>query len=278
LQRAFRDFYRERPSYAMLPVQEAHDLPAGPGVGTAIGDAAGTAAAGVEVPSEWTDADLEATASLLPPGQLESIRIIPAEVRLECGSTKRIRALALDHDGRTLEELVVFEWSLPVEVGTLTATAAGGRAEARLDAAPAPAAGIIEVVARSGEREARATAPVEVVDDLARSRPDEGIPEPEFVSHAGAPWRSRMSDGRWQVNTAHRDYAAIAESPTLKLRYLAMLFAKEIVIRSHSDPRLDPPLEQLVEVAAFADRSLTAKRPGRPARTRGASTAAESAT
>ena len=49
-------------------------------------------------------------------------------------------------------------------------------------------------------------------------------------------------------------------SPTLKLRYLALLFAKEVVLRSSQDPRLDAPLEQLVEIASFADRNLGRRR------------------
>ena len=43
-----------------------------------------------------------------------------------------------------------------------------------------------------------------------------------------------------------------------------MLFAKEVVLRSHQDPRFVEPLEQLVEVAAFADRNLANR--GRRAR------------
>ena len=33
--------------------------------------------------------------------------------------------------------------------------------------------------------------------------------------------------------------------------------AKEIVLRSHQDPRLEAPLEQLVEVGSYADRRLS---------------------
>ena len=77
-----------------------------------------------------------------------------------------------------------------------------------------------------------------------------------------------MLDGKWQVNSGHREYRAIAEQTTLKLRYLAMLFAKEVVLRSHQDPRLGDPLEQLVEVAAYADRNLSGKRRGGPRRSK----------
>ncbi|HUP24609.1 MAG TPA: hypothetical protein VNB06_16910 [Thermoanaerobaculia bacterium] len=37
---------------------------------------------------------------------------------------------------------------------------------------------------------------------------------------------------------------------------LALLFAKEDVLRNTQDPRLEKPLEQLAEIAAYADRSL----------------------
>ncbi|MDH3402194.1 MAG: hypothetical protein OES32_07060 [Acidobacteriota bacterium] len=42
-----------------------------------------------------------------------------------------------------------------------------------------------------------------------------------------------------------------------------MLFAKEVVLRSSQDARLEGPLEQMVEVAAYADSNLAGRRPGR---------------
>jgi hypothetical protein len=73
----------------------------------------------------------------------------------------------------------------------------------------------------------------------------------------------RIADGRWQVNAGHREYRILADFPALKLRYLALLFAKEVVLRSSQDPRLELPLEQLVEVAAYADRQLSRGRGGK---------------
>ena len=95
------------------------------------------------------------------------------------------------------------------------------------------------------------------------SNGSEGIPEPEFVDLPGERWRSRMLEGHWQLNSGHREYREIAGRPALKLRYLAMLFAKEVVLKSHQDPRLEQPLEQLVEVAAYADRNFAKGRGGR---------------
>ena len=50
----------------------------------------------------------------------------------------------------------------------------------------------------------------------------------------GAPWRSRLLADRWQVNSAHPEYQAIRDSPTLKQRYLALL---EGILRAGSDHR-----------------------------------------
>ena len=85
--------------------------------------------------------------------------------------------------------------------------------------------GILSVYAKqaSTKSEASAAVPVEVVEEIATSS-DEGIPEPELVDQAGAKWRSRVLEERWQVNTGHPDYRANSSRPALKLRYLAMLF------------------------------------------------------
>jgi hypothetical protein len=151
-------------------------------------------------------------------------------------------------------------------VGTLRGEPRG----ALLVASESPAEGILSVLAREAAtgKEASAAAPVKVVEILPTDT-NEGIPEPELVDAPGAPWRSRLHDGHWQVNSGHPDYRSAAIRPATKLRYLALLFAKEIVLRSSRDPRLEEPLEQLVEVAAFADRKISERPPGgRPRKAR----------
>jgi hypothetical protein len=128
---------------------------------------------------------------------------------------------------------------------------------------------VVRVTAEAEGRTAACETEVAVVEDAETGVASEGIPRPELVHHPGAAWRSRMVDEVWQVNTGHRDFRVVAERPAQKLRYLALLFAKEVVLRSNRDPRLDPPLEQLVEVASYADRNLARGRPARQARSSG---------
>ena len=258
LQRAFRDFYRHRPRYDLLPLQGAKDHGRGDeGAGTNLGGD-GTADRGSDTYDEVEPP--HAAATLLPPGPLAMVRLVPASLRLVARSVRAVRAIALDATERSILVPVEFSWSLDAAVGSLLEDEQARPGRVRVHAGEEPGLGMLHVTAQAGGLEVQAQAVIEVVDELSARRASEGIPEPELVNHTGAAWRSRLLDKRWQVNTAHPEYRAIAERPTLKLRYLAMLFAKEVVLRSHQDPRLEQPLEQLVEVAAYADRNLAAGR------------------
>ncbi|MBZ5639309.1 MAG: ATP-binding protein [Acidobacteriia bacterium] len=258
LQRAYRDFYKQRPRYEMLPVRSNDDRGAGPG-GAGTGGAGGA----VQEDGENDEHGPERAAAriplgeLLPAGPLDHARLTPSPVRVECSGRRRVRVHALDAAGRPVEEPAIFEWALTGDVGRLEHESTG---RVVLHAAEREAEGRIEVKVRSGRTEAHADAEVVVVDEIRSTRSDEGIPEPDFVNEPGSGWRSRLVDGKWQVNTGHREYRAIEGRPALKLRYLAMLFAKEVVLRSSQDPRLERPLEQLVEVAAYADRNLNERK------------------
>ena len=265
LQKAFRDFYRQRPRYAMLPIQDEKDQAAG--LAPSEGEN-GLPAPGVDAAANG-DADAEPITEppivpvageegrdLFPPGPLASVRIIPGRLRVARESTRRVRAEALDRTGRAIADAVEFVWALECAVGSLDAQTGP---EITFSAGSELGEGLLTVTARSHAVEAIAEAPVEVVEDVSAGRAHEGIPEPEFVNQPGALWRSRMEGPRWQVNSGHGDFRAVAERPVLKLRYLALLFAKEIVLRSHQDPRLDEPLEQLAEIASYADIRLSAR-------------------
>ncbi len=255
LQRAFRDFYKKRPSYTMLPTEKK-----GEGAPKAV--SAGMPAQDVELADAPFKEEENATApSLFPPGPLESVAVSPQRLVVAINEEATVHAKALDADGRAIPDGIELTWELWGQVGNLRELDDIPR-RAVFVAGETVSEGILSVHAKqaSTESEASAAVPVEVVEEVATSS-DEGIPEPELVDQAGAKWRSRVLEGRWQVNKGHPDYRANSSRPALKLRYLAMLFAKETVLRSTQDPRLTEPLEQMVEVAAYADRQLTEKPP-----------------
>jgi hypothetical protein len=280
LQRAFRDLLRSRSRY-VLPQVANRTAERAPG--------------GEPEPAGSTDADLESqpvptgelqdaspspsvdpgpptpfdddSLPLFPPGPLDHATIAPASLRLPCGGRRTVTSRALDAEGRPIEGAYRCSWRLTPEIGRLEPESAD-TPEIVVIGADAPADGTLHLrveVDGSPARRCDAEAAVTVVDQLGPSRSAEGIPAPILVEDPGASWRSRWLDDRWEVNTAHRDYRAAAEKPAHKLRYLAALFAKEIVLRSSGDPRLEKPLEQLVEVFSYADLRLvrSPKRKGR---------------
>jgi hypothetical protein len=271
LQRAFRGLFHQQPRYTLLPLASGGraEGPAG-SEGEAIGETT-SALTGAEANSEASEAgavdadDLgapepPATELPFPHGPLAEVTIEPSPVRLYRGAWRRVRARGLDAGGRPALGPVTYHWQAE-GTGILLEGVVDGEPRVTVRAGVETGNGSVRVVASAvGGHQATAMAEVIVRDEPGPGRSSEGIPEPELVDFPGAPWRSRLLADRWQVNSAHPEYQAIRDSPTLKLRYLALLFAKEVVLRSSQDPRLDAPLEQLVEIASFADRNLGRRR------------------
>jgi len=115
----------------------------------------------------------------------------------------------------------------------------------------------VAVEAADDERRANAQALVEIVEEIpARPGAGPGIPKRSFVSDPLGGWRSRLNDGRSEVNSAHRDYLLAIETPKRKLRYLASLLAKEIVNHAFPNPHAESLLERMVEVLTLTDKEL----------------------
>jgi len=252
LERAFRDLPREAPEYDFLNLGGGGTPTAGtspdetpPAAGADV--AAGPAPEADEAPAE----EPAAPPSLFPPGPLDRVAVVPARTRVERGGECRLRARATDADGRRVED-VGYAWALAEGVGALDAD----DARATYRAADETGRARVAVCARQGDRERTAEAVVDVVEQLPSEGPRAGIPEPAFLDDPGGDWRSRVAAGRWEVNAAHRDYRAAAASPRRKLRYLAALLAKEIVLHSYPLPQGGLVLERMVAVLTVVERGL----------------------
>jgi hypothetical protein len=96
---------------------------------------------------------------------------------------------------------------------------------------------------------------VEIGED-SRDHASLGVPEPHLVSDAEGSWRSRMVGEQWEVNDAHEDYRAIRAEGKSRLRYLLLLLAKEIVLRTTGRVEAADVMDSIVEVLAHAERNL----------------------
>lgn len=242
LERTFRDLPREAPEYDFFAVRGARGerMPGIPSEGTPA-----------VAPKEESGEPPEGSPGLFPPGPLALVEIVPARAKVERWGERPLRARASDAAGVRVRD-VACEWRVVEGAGEIAGTTAD-RATFRAGASLGRAR--VAVVARREGCEARAEAVVEVVETLGNGA-HAGIPEPAFLSDPRVDWRSRIADGRWEVNAAHRDFLSVESSPRRKLRYLAALLAKEIVLHSYPVPQGGGLLERLVAVLTVTERRL----------------------
>ena len=106
----------------------------------------------------------------------------------------------------------------------------------------------IEAKAWQGLRLERAIAELEVVEKLRGDNPDAGIPDPRRTFDQNGDWRSRLNGRVWEFNAAHPDYLEVVDDPKRRLRYMAHLLSKEIVLHNYGEPKNESLLERMVEV------------------------------
>jgi hypothetical protein len=148
---------------------------------------------------------------------------------------------------------VALTWAVAEGPGTIEPS---GASEATFRAGGDTGVARVAVTAIKDGRKAWAEATVEIVEEIVAREPRAGIPEPAFVTDPRGEWRSRMADGRWEVNAGHRDFLAVEAAPRRKLRYLAALLAKEIALHSYPVPQGGMVLERLVSVLGVVERGL----------------------
>jgi len=261
LERAFRDIPRLAPEYDFFAVRALGSgaLGSTPPERDVVREPSAEAVllpAGIELPCAEPDA-VERTddvPSLLPAGPLSTLQIIPVATRVERLGERRLRVDPRDAVGTPVRRPLAVEWSVDGALGRVEPT---GILTAAFQAGPEIGTAIVSALARDGTASARAEATVKIVEaspaDEARRA---GIPEPVFVDDAAGAWRSRMRGELWEVNRSHPDFAGASETPRRKLRYLAALLAKEVVLHSFPQPLLGPALERLVEVLTITERRL----------------------
>jgi len=253
IRRAFRSVARQLPEYDFFAVRprakagggdepnRTGDVDAGEPVTRPDVDSLPERAEDEREPGDAADDGL-----LYPPGPLARLELTPRTLRLSPLATRALRARALDADGRSCAGDVRFSWSLtgPGELLPESRKARYTAPDLHADETPSIR---IELTATQDDAVLTASATVHVTAPETTGRL-QGIPDPKPVAAPGEPWRSRVRDGHWEYNDAHRDYLAVVDVEARRLRYLIHLFAKEVVLRNFGGPGDDDVLERMVEV------------------------------
>ena len=189
-------------------------------------------------------------------GPVATLTLRPSTVRVAVGRRRGVRAIPTDASGLVVGRPLEWSWTVAGEVGALSVEPGG---VARIEAGPRPARGTLTVRAREtgaspDDPAVGATAEVLVEAEAARR----AFPPPAFVRATGESWRSRWdpSAGRLEVNSAHPDYESVRLSASRRRRYLARLYAKELVLHNFGLETPDMVLERMLEVLTRLDEHL----------------------
>lgn len=243
LRRALRGLRTRLPQY---------DLPAVFGGGGEQGEGRRGA---LEARDSEADVVPMAQPELFPGGPLATVRMVPDGVEVAPGRERRVRADALDAEGRRIRQGVSYAWSM---VGSgFAVSGEGSRPAVSADAATRPGSTArLRVEAEKEGRRAVAEAMVEATEPL-QDETGLGIPEPELVDAPGETWRSRFDGTRWQVNQMHEDYLALKAEARSRLRYLVALLAKDLAQHAHRVPGAVEASEDVAAILALVERNLS---------------------
>ena len=231
------------------------------GEGFTSGDAAlGDAAIGDYIPEPLERGDAQKSFFDFP-GPLSKLMISPASSVIGIGESKKLKAVARDKSGRTIDSGLDYEWRVLEGGGSLEDIDA---AYAEYSAPEEPCVATIELRARQGETVLVANALVTVTAELIR-RPAgasgaarRGLPGYTYKKAPGELWRSRYDteNSVIVINNAHADFIYATRQGITKIRYIARLFAKELVLANFPEATKEELLERMVELTLYTEENL----------------------
>jgi hypothetical protein len=193
-------------------------------------------------------------------GPLFSVRIAPSSCVLPVGKSRTLRAIARDRSRLQVEHDLTFAWDVVEGDGSLE----NSNHEIVKFTAPAePGLIRVRVIATQGLITCEAEALLTVTDSLlpetgGTSATRQGLPGYTFKRAPGELWRSRF-DAEHNViviNNGHRDFVFASRGRALKLRYIARLFAKELVCKNFPGYSPGDLLERMIELLLYTEENL----------------------
>jgi hypothetical protein len=193
-------------------------------------------------------------------GPLFSVRIAPSSCVLPVGKSRTLRAIARDRSRLQVEHDLTFAWDIVEGDGSLENS---HEEIVKFTATAEPGLTRVRVIATQGAVTCQAEALITVTDSLlpeTRETSDtkQGLPGYTFKRAPGELWRSRFDTEQnvIVINNGHRDFVFAARTRALKLRYIARLFAKELVCKNFPGYSPGDLLERMIELLLYTEENL----------------------
>ncbi len=194
------------------------------------------------------------------PGPLFGVRISPQSAVLGVGQSRVLRAIARDRNRRKIGRSLDYAW----EVTSGTARLIGAQSETvEIVAGAEPGLVQVRVLVVEGDAIVEDAASVTVTDELIpaggrNASATKGLPGYTFTPAPSELWRSRYDEERniIVINNGHRDFVYANRNGALKMRYVARLFAKEVVRKNFPGASGDELLERMIELTLYMEEHL----------------------
>ncbi len=195
------------------------------------------------------------------PGPLFRVLVSPRSSMVLVDKRAKLHAMARDKSKRAIDSGVDFTWRVIEGAGRIEP--ADGEFVEYLSPSE-PEVAIVEVSGRQGEILLAAQATITVAAELVpRGIGEEiafkgGLPGYTFRRAPGEHWRSRydLEQSLIVINNAHADFIFASRQETTKLRYIARLYTKEIVLANFPGASKEELLERMVELTLYVEDNL----------------------
>jgi Histidine kinase-, DNA gyrase B-, and HSP90-like ATPase len=193
-------------------------------------------------------------------GPLFSVTISPASSVIHVGESRTLRGITRDRRGRTVDHELQFSWQ--VAEGAAKLENADGEIVTVI-AGLEPGLAKIRLTASQHEIRCENEALITITDSLepvvqSGNSHQSGLPGYTYLYAAGELWRSRYDEEQnvIVINNGHRDFVYASKTRVLKLRYIARLFAKELVLKNFPGLPSDRLLERMIELSLYTEENL----------------------
>jgi hypothetical protein len=196
------------------------------------------------------------------PGPLRTVIVSPASCIVGVGKKRRFRLVARDKSRRQIDTGLDVRWRIDEGSGSLDTTS-GSFVE--FTAPEEPGITILEANASQTDgpilgAQAIVTVTAELLGGENRGDQENrrGLPGYTYLHSSGELWRSRFDEihNLIIINSGHADFIFAARLPNRKLRYIARLYAKELVLANFPEANREALLERMIELNLYMEENL----------------------
>jgi hypothetical protein len=195
------------------------------------------------------------------PGPLHSAVISPSSTTIQVGEKKKLKIIGRDRRKRVIDTDLNVLWKIRDGEGSLDKSEG---LFVEYTAPHEPGVTMIRAIVSQKEKEITVESIITIVQELLPGREgdfpssNKGLPGYTYLKAPGQLWRSRFDMDRHLIiiNNGHADFIYASRNNTRKLRYIARLFAKELVLANFPEANKEEILERMIELTLYLEDHL----------------------